>query len=154
MHLHHFIEFSTSQIFCKEPCAVLSVPPIAWKKEIHLPIYGLHIIKIPDEYILETISKDSRVSTIVIAGSEPLDDPLELRSFIFSARKFFPPKTRPKIIIFTKYFFEDLRKIPSWTGLYCELMQYGNIYLELGRLQGKRNEQSKQVLAFIGHQYE
>ena len=116
--------------------------------------------KFPDEEILKIFSKET--SAIVIAGVEPMYKPQELRSFIFSARKFFEPNQRPIIIIFTNYFMDELE---YWSAIECEALQYGNVLLKCGR--PKRNDKklyfndhlgirllgNQVVYSYIGHQY-
>jgi hypothetical protein len=163
MHLQQFIEVSTSKN--KTPAMHLMLPPYIWKREIHLPNFKLDIVNFPDDEILKMFVENPSTDTIVIFGDEPLNNVVELRSFIFSARKFFDPGTRPLIVIYTSYFFDELSKIPSWTGLYCEFLQYGRIVIKFERSQKKRNfyvdkdlgqilDIRKNAFNFIGHQYE
>lgn len=85
-----------------------------------------------DEEILKKFSEDDETEAIVIVGSDPMDKVDALRSFMFSARKFFSPNSRPRIIIYTKY-FEDELNTKYWNGVKCELLYYGNTFLKYGR---------------------
>lgn len=84
--------------------------------------------------IFSAFYKDDRVEAIVIScgDMDPMDRQDELRSFIFSARKFFQPDHRPIITIYTNY-YEDELDAKGWNGIKCELLHYGNILLKLGR---------------------
>lgn len=84
--------------------------------------------------IFSAFYKDDRVEAIVIScgDMDPMDRQDELRSFIFSARKFFPPDHRPIIAVYTSY-YEDELDAKGWSGIKCELLHYGNILLKLGR---------------------
>lgn len=163
MHLQQFIEVSTSKD--KVPAMHLVLPPSIWKREVHLPLFHFDVVNFPDEEILQMFSENHTTDTIIISGHEPLDNTVELRSFIFSARKFFSPGSRPLIIIYTNHFFDEFHKIPSWTGLYCEFLQYGRILIKFGNSQGRRKlyvnkdsgrilDISKEAFSFMGHQYE
>jgi hypothetical protein len=112
-------------------------------------------------------SENHRTTTIVIDGLEAMDNILDLRSFIFSARKFFDSGSlRPLIIIYANYYEDEYQKIPSWGGLYSEILQYGNVYVKCGRASQKKHEnlylneilgirlkKSEYVYAYLGHQY-
>ena len=118
----------------------------------------------PDEEILKKFDKNKKAKAIVIAGMDPMNQLIELRSFIFSARKHFNPGNRPLIIIYTHYYFDELK---DWSGVESEMLQYGNVLLKCGR--PKENETMKYfnhilgiplcgrnqiVYEYIGHQYE
>jgi hypothetical protein len=164
MYLQNLIEESIKQY--KEPAMLLLIPPKIFKTDIHLPRIGFDIVNFPEEEIFKTFSKNPKTNAIVISGYEPMQDMGELRSFIFSARKFFSPNNRPRIIIYTKFFFDELQDLPGWNGLYCEILQYGNIFLKHGRRVGRKERpyfnkdlgcqlmgKSEDVIRFIGHQY-
>lgn len=163
MYLQNFIQESTKRF--KEPSMLLVTPPAAWRTQIHLG--DLHVIKFPDEEILKMFSENPRTTAIVIDGLEAMDNILDLRAFIFSARKFFDSASlRPLIIIYTNYYEDEYMKIPSWGGLYSEILQYGNVYIKCGRASKKKHEnlyfnevlgirlkKSEYVYAYLGHQY-
>ena len=92
----------------------------------------------PDDKILKQFQKicnnHTSLNTIVIADRpEPIDKPDEVRSFIFSARKFFPPYQRPTLILYTSYFDDELSECSRFSGVNAELLAYGNVFLKSGR---------------------
>ena len=105
-----------------------------------------------DEEILKRFSEDDETEAIVIIGSDPMDKVDALRSFMFSARKFFSPNSRPRIIIFTKYFAYELER-KSWHGAQYELMYYGNAILNCGRLSIKKNKSQFDIIKYNGLQH-
>jgi hypothetical protein len=162
MHLQQFIEETS---FYKTPSMLLVTPPAAWQQQIHLPFFQLNIVNFPDEEILQMFSENEKTNTIIISGDEPMDLKSELRSFIFSARKHFPPNQRPRIVIFTKYFMDELTKLPLWGGLYAEILQYGNVVIRFGRPYKKDQKyfnedlqctlfRGQDTICFDGHKYE
>lgn len=82
--------------------------------------------------IIKVYSEHPENHGIVITGSDSMDHVDELREFIFICRKHFFPYTRPRIIIYTDYFMDELNK-KYWRGLKCEILFYGNVLLKYGR---------------------
>lgn len=163
MFLENLIEESTDKY--KDPSMLLVLPPPIFRREIHLPNGALDVVNFPEEEILKTFSKNPNTDTIVICGHEPMTDTAEIRSFIFCARKFFPPTLRPLIIIYTNYFYDELPKRALWSGLYCEILQYGRVILKCGRprsiresfqfnnVLGRNLSKSESIVMFNGYQY-
>ena len=85
-----------------------------------------------DYDILEQFATNGLGEAIIIDGLEEGKIMIDARAFIFAARKRFDPKTRPLIIVHTKYTIDQLKK-KSFTGLECEMLQYGNSILIAGR---------------------
>ena len=81
-----------------------------------------------DYDILDLFERDGISKAIVISGLDKDKEMVEVRAFIFAARKRFDPGTRPRIIIYTKHTIDNLRR-KSFTGLECEMLQYGNSIL-------------------------
>lgn len=117
-----------------------------------------------DEKILKRFSENPRTKAIVIGnGIEPMNNMTDLRSFIFSARKFFDPNNRPTIIILTNYSMEELKN-HIWSGVESEILQYGNVILRCGKYKKERAFYSKSfgiplkkdqhIYLYIGHNYE
>ena len=119
-----------------------------------------------DYDILEQFTANSLSEAIIINGLEEGRVMIEARAFIFAARKHFNPGIRPLIIVYTKYTIDQLRS-KSFSGLECEMLQYGNciliagrsstvdqkkIFRKLGIFDLLRNHM--EVHSYIGHQYE
>lgn len=92
-----------------------------------------HGKRLSDDEIIKVYSEHPENHGIVITGSDAMDHVDELRAFIFTFRKHFAPNTRPRIIIYTNYFMEELNDKKYWRGLKCEILFYGNVLLKYGR---------------------
>ena len=114
-------EIDRSQKYYKKPVMILGLS--RFTTEI-----------LPDEDILKTFTNIPEVEGFVIngtAGVDPIDHPDSVRLFIFTARKYFIPGTRPPIIIRTKYSETELNT-KSFSGLESEFHLYGNVILHFG----------------------
>lgn len=149
----------------KEPVMYMAIT-----EEDRLPFIFAGIKVYSDYDLLDLFEHDGISKAIVISGLDKDREMVEVRAFIFAARKRFDPGTRPRIIIYTKHTIDDLRR-KSFTGLESELLQYGNCILITKRkdmpdqtelfqklgigfvlffLLGKKLE----IHSYIGHQYE
>jgi len=145
----------------KEPVMYMAIT-----EENRLPFIFAGIKVYSDYDLLDLFERDGISKAIVISGLDTDEGMVEVRAFIFAARKRFDPGTRPRIIIYTKHTIDDLRR-KSFTGLESELLQYGNCILitkrkdmpdqtelfqklGIGFLLGKKLE----IHSYIGHQYE
>ncbi len=89
---------------------------------------------LPDEDILKTFTNIPEVEGFVISGTagvDPIDHLDSIRSFIFAARKYFSPGTRPPIIVRTNYSETELNR-KFFSGLESEFHLYGNVILHFG----------------------
>lgn len=165
MHLKNIIDESFEEY--KEASMLLIAPSCTWKckgcRNYHL--YHLETKNFPDEEIFKRFASNPRTKAIVIGGLEPMDNVSELWNFLFSARKFFDPETRPTIIIYTGYNLDELQK-HYWSWLEAEIRQYGNVILKCGRYKSNRKPYFNPILGvtlagknqlaydFCGHQYQ
>jgi hypothetical protein len=113
------LDVDKSKQYCSQPAMILSISEP----------YGENL---SDEEILKIFKNNSESEVIVITGYDPIDEPDALRGFIFSARKLFERGDRPRIIIYTNYYNEELNK-KFWSGLKAEFQYYGNVFLKYGR---------------------
>lgn len=109
--------------------------------------------------------KSSKSEAMIIAGLEAGDIMVQVRQFIFEARKRFDPGHRPLIIVYTKYTIDELWQ-KSFTGLHCEFLQYGNLLLLVRRNSVEDQKkifrklgirflgENMEIKNYIGHQYE
>jgi len=152
MHLKQII--NGSRQYYKEPSMLLITSGIR-----------LDTQNCPDGEILKRFLNKPLSKAIVIYKLDPKINTIEVREFIFAARKHFPPGERPRIIIYTDSYLEELEKL-GWTGLYCEILEYGNIILKCGRCEKRDKSYFNPILGvnlpgkfqevhqYIGFQYE
>lgn len=137
---------NTSGHYHGDPSMILSFPmKNDWRNQV------------TNEEIFKHFSENDITEAIVISSyEEPMKRLDELRSFIFSARKYFPPGKRPLLIIITKYLIEELEKM-SWGGVQYELLHYGHALLKCGRIKTTKKQLLKnpyEVIVFEGIQHE
>ena len=134
----------------RKPAMVLLTPMFKWKQGPWVDDTPSEPQIIPDEEILKMFSQNLNTQIIIIYGLEPNNNVDAMRSFIFSARKFFDPTvSRPLIMIYTALKFEDLQKANCWSGLYSEIRQYGNAAVKCGYQEGYQTT----THGYFGHQY-
>ena len=153
MHLNS-ITYGTKVFFYKNPAMIMSTSA------------GRGGVEHLDYDILEQFTTNSLSEAIIIDGLEEGRVMIEARAFIFTARKRFDPGMRPLIIVYTKYTIDQLRS-KSFTGLECEMLQYGNciliarrssevdqkkIFRKFGIFDLLRNHM--EIHEYTGHQYE
>lgn len=132
--------------------------------EFDLKVKYIPIIKNYKNSDLIERFKSSKSEAMIIAGLEE-SDMIQVRAFIFEARKRFDPGHRPLIIIYTKYTIDELWR-KAFTGLHCELLQYGRVVLLVGRTSTEDQRkmfrkmgirflgESMEIKNYIGHEYE
>ena len=112
------------------PATLLTMPPKSLRFNVFLP--EIQVVNFPEEEILKTFAGIEESKAFVVMGFDIMDLQDDLRSFIFSARKFFEPYHRPPIVLYTLYYMDELKKL-GWGGVYSEILQYGNVILKCGR---------------------
>lgn len=149
--------------FYKEPVMYMAITA-----ETRLPFIFAGSKEYSDYDLLDLFKHDGISKAIVISGLDKDKQMVEVRAFIFAARKRFEPGTRPQIIIYTKHTIDDLMR-KSFTGLESEMLQYGNCILitkrkdmydqtemfkklGIGFLLGKSKK--LEIHGYMGHQYE
>ena len=159
MKLKSIVDISSQ--FYKEPSMLINAPgwsfPLRDCPDVFLLNHETKEYK--DEIILKRFSENPQTKAIVIAGLEPMENVIDLRSFIFSARKFFDPGNRPKIIILTTYYMEELPQ-KKWGGLRSEIIQYGNCIIRCGRYEKTKKKvlgiplsYNQNLYSYNGYQY-
>lgn len=145
----------------KEPVMYMVAPA----PETHLPFISEEVKEYSDYDLLDLFERDGISKAIVISGLDKDKEMVEVRAFIFAARKRFDPGTRPRIIIYTKHTIDDLRR-KSFTGLESEMLQYGHCFLitkrkdmydqaEMFKKLGLGFLSEKlEIHSYMGHQYE
>ena len=144
----------------KEPVMYMAITA-----ETRLPFIFAGIKEYSDYDLLDLFERDGISKAIVISGLDKDKEMVEVRAFIFAARKRFDPGTRPEIIIYTKHTIDNLRR-KSFTGLESEMLQYGNSILiakrssivdqkEMFKKLGLGFLSEKlEIHSYMGHQYE
>lgn len=113
------LDLDKSKRYCSQPAMILSISETDGEN-------------LPDYEILKIFRNNEESEVIVIIGDDPIDKPDLLREFIFSARKFFNQGDRPRIVVYTDYYDEELNK-KFWSGVKSEFQLYGNVFLKYGR---------------------
>lgn len=132
----------------KEP-----VMHMAITAETRLPFIFAGSKEYSDYDLLDLFERDDISKALVISGLDTDKEMVEVRAFIFAARKRFDPGTRPQIIIYTKHTIDVLR-CKSFTGLESEMLQYGNCILITKKLGIGFLSEKLEIHSYIGHQYE
>lgn len=158
MHLKLFAH-GTKRLY-KEPVMLMVTPA---EKNLQLAFKG--VADRPDYDILEQFTTSGLSKAIAIEGLEEGEVMIEVRAFIFAARKYFKQGARPLILLFTTYTMDELKK-KSFSGLEAEMLQYGNCIL-LVKKSSALNQQrlfkkfgieylknTKEIHEYTGHQYE
>lgn len=86
-----------------------------------------------DYDLLKQFSDNEITKAICIDGIDEGQVMIEVRAFIFAARKYFEQGTRPPILLFTTYTMDELKK-KSFSGLEAEMLQYGNCIILTGKI--------------------
>ena len=159
MHLKLFA-YGSKRLY-KEPVMLMVTPA---EKNLRPAFKG--VIDRPDYDILEQFATNGLSKAIVIEGLEEGEVMIEVRAFIFAARKRFEPGTRPLIFINTNYTIDQLKR-KSFSGLESEMLQYGNCVLLVKKSNDALDQQklfkkfgieylrnTKEIHEYTNHQYE
>ena len=149
-----------SRLLYKEPVMLMVTPA-----ENRLRFTFKETVYRSDKDLLDQFISNKKSKAIVIDGLEEGEIMIEVRAFIFTARKRFDPGTRPLILIYTQYTLDELRR-KSFTGLESEILQYGNCAIICKKDDAKNQQKlfkkygipfiskTMEIHEYTGHQYE
>lgn len=159
--MHTNLIIPETRLFYKHPAMMLVTPA---EKRMRLS-FSKEPRDTSDYDLLKRFSDNENTKAIVIDGIDEGETMIEVRAFIFAARKYFKPEDRPLIIIFTQYTMDQLRE-KSYSGLEAEMLQYGNCVVLTGKInpddQKKlfrkygldRFAKNLQIREYVGHKYQ
>ena len=149
-----------SRLLYKEPVMLMVTPT-----ENRLRFTFKETVYRSDKDLLDQFIFNNESKAIAIDGLEEGNIMIEVRAFIFTARKRFDPGTRPLILIYTQYTLDELRR-KSFTGLESEILQYGNCAIICKKDDAKNQQKlfkkygitsikkKMEIHEYVGRQYE